>query len=107
MAKGNKPKLNMNDMMAQVGRMQEQLKQAQESLVDETVEASAGGGVIKIVMTGTQVCKSVEVAAHLMEEGDIEMLQDLIMLAVNQALLDSQALAAERLGPITGGLGIG
>ncbi|NIM96100.1 MAG: YbaB/EbfC family nucleoid-associated protein [Anaerolineales bacterium] len=93
-------------MMASIQRLQEELQQAQAELADEVVEASSGGGAVKVVMSGTQECKSVEIAPHLIEEGDAEMLQDLVMLAVNQAIRDSQVLAARRLGPMTGGLGI-
>ncbi len=86
-------------------KLQEQLVRTQEALKEETVEASAGGGAIKVVMSGTQECQSVSIDADLLANGDVEMLQDLVLLAVNQAIHDSQALAARRLGPLTGGLG--
>jgi DNA-binding YbaB/EbfC family protein len=90
--------------MAQIQQLQQQLEKTKEQLAKETVEAGAGGGAVKIVMSGTQECQSVEIAPHLFEESDVEMLQDLIMLAVNQAIHDSQVMAARRLGPLAGGI---
>ncbi|NIS78865.1 MAG: YbaB/EbfC family nucleoid-associated protein [Anaerolineales bacterium] len=93
-------------MMSQFERLQEELSRAQAELAEETVEASAGGGAVRVVMSGTQECREVHVAHHLILERDVEMLQDLILLAVNQAIHDSQVLAARRLDPLTGGLGL-
>ncbi len=101
MTKGKAPGL-----MAQMQRLQEALVKAQADLVDMTVEASAGGGAVRVVMSGTQECRQLHIAPQLLADGDVEMLQDLVMLAVNQAIHDSQALAARTLGPLTGGLGI-
>lgn len=105
MSKGRKPKGLGMDLNAQMKKLQDQLMQTQEALKHETVEASAGGGAVKIVMSGTQECQSVQINADLLETGDVDMLQDLVLLAVNQAILDSQALAARKLGPLAGGLG--
>ena len=91
-------------MMQQIQKLQEQLTQAQEQLAQETVNYSAGGGAIKVVMSGDQHCQSVEIDSELLKEADIEMLQDLVLAAVNGALDASRALAAERLGPLAGGL---
>jgi hypothetical protein len=105
MAKGfNAPKKNPMGMMQQIQKLQEQLQQAQEALAQETVEYSAGGGAIKVVMTGDQRCQSVTIDPALLEENDPEMLQDLILTAVNGALGASRALASERLGPLSSGL---
>ena len=90
--------------LSQVQRMQAELAQAQAELADQTIEASAGGGAVKVVMTGTQECRSITIDAGLLQSGDASMLQDLVLLAVNQAIRDSQLLAARRLGPLTGGL---
>jgi nucleoid-associated protein EbfC len=84
--------------------MQAELAQAQADLADQTIEASAGGGAVKVVMTGTQECRSITIDPGLMQSGDASMVQDLVLLAVNQAIRDSQLLAARRLGPLTGGL---
>jgi DNA-binding YbaB/EbfC family protein len=94
------------DMLSQLTKLQEELQQAQTELADEVVTASAGGGAVKVIMTGTQECRGVEIAPNLIQDGDLDMIQDLVMLAVNQAIQDSQVLAARRLGPLTGGMGI-
>ena len=91
-------------MMQQIQKLQEQLAQAQEQLAQETVEYSAGGGVIKVVMTGDQRCQSVIIDAEIFKDGDAEMIQDLVLTAVNGALEASRALASERMGPLAGGL---
>jgi DNA-binding YbaB/EbfC family protein len=91
-------------MMQQIQRLQQQLAEAQARLAEEVVTASVGGGAIKISMTGDQKCKSVEISAELLKNADAEMLQDLVLSAVNMALDQSRDLAAQRLGPLTGGL---
>ncbi len=91
-------------MMQQIQRLQEQLAQAQAKLAEETVTATAGGGAIKVTMTGDQKCRAVEISAELLKDADAEMLQDLVLSAVNMALEQSRQLASERLGPLTGGL---
>jgi len=93
------------DLLAGLERLQEQLRRAQEELAEQTVEAAAGGGAIRIVMSGTQECKSVRVAPELLRESEAEILQDLLLVAVNQAIRESRTLAAQRLGPLAGGLG--
>ena len=94
----------MGGMMQQMQRLQEQLMRAQEQLAEETLVHSAGGGAIKITVTGDQRLVAVEINPELVKDGDAEMLQDLILAAVNGALEASRALAAERLGPLSGGL---
>jgi DNA-binding YbaB/EbfC family protein len=91
-------------MMQQMQKLQEQLVQAQEQLAQETVEYSAGGGAIKVVMTGDQRCQSVVIDPQLVADGDAELVQDLVLAAVNGALDASRALASERMGPLAGGL---
>jgi DNA-binding YbaB/EbfC family protein len=91
-------------MMQQIQKLQEQLVQAQEQLAQETVEYSAGGGVIKVVMTGDQHCQSVIIDPEILKDGDVEMIQDLVLTAVNGALDASRAMASERMGPLAGGL---
>lgn len=106
MAKGFKaPKgANPMGMMQQMQKLQEQLKQAQDKLAEETVTHTSGGGAVKVIMTGDQRCHMVEIDSALLEDGDVEMLQDLILTAVNGALEASRELAMERLGPLAGGL---
>ena len=91
-------------MMAQLQRMQQQLAEAQAALAEETVTASAGGGAVKVTMTGDQKCREVVIDPALLEDADAEMLQDLVLSAVNLALDQSRELAAQRLGPLAGGL---
>jgi DNA-binding YbaB/EbfC family protein len=107
MAKGfNRPPGGQSGMLQQFQRLQQQLAEAQAKLAEETVTATAGGGAVKVTMTGDQKCKAVEIAPDLVKEADAEMLQDLVLAAVNLALDQSRELAADRLGPITGGLPI-
>src|SRR5512140_189743 len=91
-------------MMQQIQRLQEQLAEAQAKLADETVSASAGGGAIKVTMTGDQKCKSVEISPDLLKDADAEMLQDLVLSAVNMALEQSRELQQKLMGPLAGGL---
>jgi nucleoid-associated protein EbfC len=106
MAKGFKAPKGSNPMgmMQQMQKIQEQLKQAQDQLAEETITYTAGGGAVKVIMTGDQRCQMVEIDPALLQDGDVEMLQDLILAAVNGALEASRAMALERLGPLAGGL---
>ena len=98
------PQMGGGGMMAQIQKMQQQLAEAQARLAEETVTATAGGGAIKVVMTGDQKCQSVEINPDLLKDADAEMLQDLVLSVVNMALDQSRALAEQRLGPLAGGL---
>ena len=91
-------------MMAQIKRMQEQMAAAQEQLALDTVTSSAGGGAVKVTMTGDQHCKEVFIDPELIKDADPEMLQDLILSAVNLALDDSRKMAEDKMVPLTGGL---
>lgn len=79
---------------------------AQESLAEETVEHTAGGGVVKVVVDGQQNIRSISIDPEAVDPKDVSMLEDLIIVAVNGALEQSQQLAAERMGGLTGGLGV-
>lgn len=110
MAKGfNRPMggggMTGGGMMSQIKKMQEQLAVAQEQLAVETVTASVGGGVIKITMTGDQHCKGVQIDPEILKDADPEMLQDLVLSAINAALDQSREMASEKMGPLAGGLG--
>jgi len=106
MAKGFKGSKMQNPMgmMGQLQKLQEQLQVAQEQLAEETITASAGGGAVSITVTGDQPCREVVIDPAVLEDGDVEMLQDLLLTAFNSALEKSRELAAERLGPLAGGL---
>lgn len=105
MAKGFKGPQGAN-MMQQLQKLQEQIEATQAQLAEETVTATVGGGAVKIVVTGDQRCQSVEIDPSLLEEADVEMLHDLLLAAINAGLDQSRELAAERLGPLAGGLPI-
>lgn len=106
MAKGFKaPKgTGSMGMMQQLQKLQEQIQQTQAQLAEETVTAAAGGGAVKVTVTGDQRCRAVAIDPALLQETDVEMLQDLILAAFNAALEQSREMAAERLGPLAGGL---
>jgi nucleoid-associated protein EbfC len=91
-------------MMGQLQKLQEQLAEAQEQLANETISATSGGGAVEVTVTGDQRCTAIVIDPGLFEDGDVEMLQDLILTAVNNALEKSRQTAAERLGPLAGGL---
>jgi len=91
-------------MMQQLQRLQKQMEEAQAKLAEETVTATAGGGAIKVVMTGDQKCKSVEVDPEFLKDMDAEMLQDMVLSAVNMALDQSRELQQKLMGPLAGGL---
>ena len=106
MAKGFKAPKGQNQMgmMGQLQKLQEQLETAQAKLAEETVTGTSGGGAVKIIVTGDQHCKGITIDPELLKDADVEMLQDLILAALNNGLDASRALAAERLGPLAGGL---
>ena len=106
MAKGfNKgPQMGGGGMMQQLQKLQKQMEDAQAQLAVETVTATAGGGAIKVVMTGDQKCQSVEISPDLLQDADAEMLQDLVLSAVNMALDQSRELQQKLMGPLAGGL---
>ena len=94
----------MNQKMIQ--QMQNRLMKMQEELAEATVEATAGGGVVKAVATGPQQIVSIEIDPSAVDPDDVEMLQDLVLSVVNEALTKAQEMAAERLSGLTGGMKI-
>jgi DNA-binding YbaB/EbfC family protein len=93
-------------MLGQIQKLQQDMAKAQEALADETIEVSAGGGAITIVVTGNQRIKSIKLQPEVVDPADVEMLQDLLVAAVNEAIERSQTHAAQKLQGLTGGLGI-
>ncbi len=91
-------------MMNQLQKLQEQLAQAQAQLAEETVTATAGGGVVEVTVTGDQRCTAIKIDPDVLQDADVEMLQDLLLTAFNAALDKSREMAAQRLGPLAGGL---
>jgi DNA-binding YbaB/EbfC family protein len=96
---------NMQQMLKQVQKMQADMVAAQEALKDEVVEASAGGGMVTVKVTGEQVVQSITIDPEAVDPEDVEMLADMVLAAVNEGLRKAQDLAAQRLGAVTGGLG--
>ena len=96
---------NVNKMMQQVQQMQAEMQKAQEELARETVTASAGSGGVKATITGNLELVELEIDPEVVDPEDVEMLQDMVLAAVNEALTSSQEMASKRLGGITGGLG--
>ncbi|HOB81997.1 MAG TPA: YbaB/EbfC family nucleoid-associated protein [Peptococcaceae bacterium] len=97
---------NMAKMMKQVQKMQADMSKLQEQLGEMTVEATAGGGVVKVVMSGKQEVKEVVLEPEILDPEEKEMVQDLLVAAFNEALRKSQELAAQEMGKITGGLNL-
>jgi nucleoid-associated protein EbfC len=97
---------NPRDLARQMQQMQTRLAKIQEELGSETVEASVGGGVVTVVMTGHQVVESIRIDPEIVDPEDVETLQDLMVAAYNEALKKSQELASTRLGALTGGMKI-
>jgi nucleoid-associated protein EbfC len=106
MAKGYKAPNGQGQMgmMQQLQKIQEQIQQTQAQLAEETVSATVGGGAVTVTVTGDQHCKEVQIDPGLLEDVDVEMLQDLLLTAFNAALDQSREMAAQRLGPLAGGL---
>ena len=97
--------MDMNKMLQQVQQMQEQMAKAQEELAGETVEASAGGGMVTVKATGALEIAEIRIAKEAIDPDDPEMLADLVTAAVNEALRSAQSLAESKLGGMMGGLG--
>ena len=91
-------------MMRQLEELQKQMEQTQASLAEAIVTATAGGGAVTLSMNGNQELRSIVIKPEVVDPEDVEMLQDLIMAAYKEALVQSRKLAEERLGPLTGGL---
>ena len=98
---------NMNNLMKQAQKMQKQMEETQKALQETDYEGTAGGGVVKVVISGSKVVKSVSLAEEVVDPDDIEMLEDLIAAATNEALRAMEDDAQDKMGRLTGGLGGG
>ncbi len=96
----------LGNLMKQAQMMQEKLARVQEEAAKKTVEATAGGGMVTVTATGGMEIVSVKIEKEVVDPEDVEMLQDLITAAVNEALKKAQEMMAEEMGKITGGLGL-
>jgi DNA-binding YbaB/EbfC family protein len=95
---------DMNKMLQQVQQMQAQMAKAQEELANETVEASAGGGMVTVKATGALEITEIKIAPEAIDPDDPELLADMVLAAVNEALRSAQSLAESKLGGAMGGL---
>lgn len=93
-------------MMRQAQELQAKLAKAQQELAEATVEATAGGGAVKVTITGQQQVQSIKISPEAINPDDAELLEDLVLAAVSEAIVKSQELAAERMSKVTGGLKI-
>ena len=100
-------KQQLNQMMQQMQQMQADMAAAQDALAEATVEGSAGGGMVKAVVSGSGELHSVSISAEVVDPDDVEMLEDLVVAAVGDGLRRAQELQSERLGGITGGVDLG
>ncbi|MFP4226902.1 MAG: YbaB/EbfC family nucleoid-associated protein [Desulfobacterales bacterium] len=97
---------NMGKMMKQAQQLQNKMEKLQEEMADKTIEASAGGGMVKAVANGRQQIVSVSIEKEVVDPEDVEMLQDLIVAAINDALAQSQQMVSEEMNKLTGGMNI-
>jgi len=97
---------NMGGMMKQAQKLQKKMLKMQEELALKTVDVSAGGGMVKVVATGNQKIQSISLEKEVVDPEDVEMLEDLILAAVNDALNKSQEMVSGEMGKLTGGMNI-
>ena len=95
---------NMNKLMKQAKKLQEQMAKLEEEIKEKTVEATSGGGVVKVVVSGDQELKEIQIDPDLLDPEELDMLQDLIMAAVNEGLRKAKEMSAEEMGKLTGSL---
>ena len=108
MARGGFPGgMNMQNMMRQAQQMQQRMQKMQEELQQREFEATAGGGVVKAVVTGGKVVKSVQIAPEAVDPDDVEMLEDLVVAAVNEAMSKADETVNAEMGKLTGGMNLG
>jgi DNA-binding YbaB/EbfC family protein len=95
--------MDMDKLMQQMGQMQEQMQKAQDELANETVEATAGGGMITVVANGAGEIKQIKIDPKAIDPDDPEMLEDMILAAVNEAIRSAHSLMESKLGGLAGG----
>lgn len=97
---------NMNNLLKQAQKMQENMTKVQEEVEQKTVEASAGGGAVSVVVSGKKQIESITIKPEVVDPDDIEMLQDLIMAATNEALRQAEEMVGKEMSKVTGGMGL-
>ncbi len=101
------PQPKMNEMLKQVQKMQTDMAAAQEQLAKETVQASAGGGMVTVTVSGDLDVKDIRIDPEAIDPDDPDLLQDMVLAAVNEAMRQAKELAASKMGGVTGGLDLG
>jgi len=97
---------DMGKMMKQAQQLQSKMLKLQEEMAEKTVETTSGGGMVKVVTNGRQQVLSIQIEKEVVDPDDVEMLQDLILAAINDALIKSQEMASEEMSKLTGGMNI-
>ncbi len=103
---GGMPRMSPGSAQNALQALQQKMLETQEALANETVEVTVGGGAVTVVMTGQQKVQAIKISPDVLGAGDVEMLQDLVLAAVNEAIDKSQQLAASKMSAVTGGLGL-
>jgi DNA-binding YbaB/EbfC family protein len=101
------PGANPGNLMSQFQKMQEEMAQTQEKLADETLTVTSGGGAVTVVITGHQRVQAITLNPEVVDPAEVEMLQDMLVAAVNQAIEQSQAMAAQKMEGLTGNMNLG
>lgn len=96
----------MGNMMKQAQQLQSRMMKLQEELAEKTVESSSGGGMVKVTANGRQQILSIQIEKEVVDPDDVEMLQDLVLAAINDALAKAQEMVSSEMGKLTGGLNI-
>ena len=99
--------MNMGNLMKQAQKMQKQMEATQAALAEKKLEITSGGGAVKVVITGKKVVEKITIDPEVVDSDDVEMLEDLVLSAVNEAIRQADDLANKEMGKITGGLGGG
>lgn len=97
---------NMNNLMKQAQKMQRQMEKTQAELGEKEVTATAGGGVVEVVVTGKRELKSITIDPEVVDSDDVETLEDLVMAAVNEGLRQAEELTSKEMAKVTGGMGL-
>ena len=97
---------NMGGMMKQAQKLQKKMMKLQDELSEKTIETTAGGGMVKVVANGKQQLVSIDIEKEVVDPEDVDMLQDLVLAAVNDALAKSQEMVSSEMGKLTGGMNI-
>ncbi len=98
--------MNMNALMKQAQKMQKQMEEAQADLANKTLEITSGGGAVKITISGSKEIKAISIDKDVVDPDDVEMLQDLMLTAVNEAIRQAEEMYTSQMGKITGGIGL-